>query len=58
MFKGSNVALVTPFKNNKLDEEAYLKLIDLHLESGTNGLVPAGTTGNSPTLSHDEHESY
>jgi len=56
MFKGSNVALVTPFKNNKLDEEAYLKLIDLHLESGTNGLVPAGTTGESPTLSHDEHE--
>tara|TARA_B100000161_G_C33537699_1_gene409166 strand:+ start:629 stop:1510 length:882 start_codon:yes stop_codon:yes gene_type:complete len=56
MFKGSNVALVTPFKNNKLDEEAYIKLIDLHLSNGTNGLVPAGTTGESPTLSHDEHE--
>ena len=56
MFKGSNVALVTPFKNNKLDEEAYVKLIDLHLSNGTNGLVPAGTTGESPTLSHDEHE--
>ena len=56
MFKGSNVALVTPFKNNKLDEEAYIKLIHLHLSNGTNGLVPAGTTGESPTLSHDEHE--
>jgi len=56
MFKGSNVALVTPFKNNKLDEENYIKLINFHLESGTNGLVPAGTTGESPTLSHDEHE--
>ena len=56
MFKGSNVALVTPFKNNKLDEECYLKLINFHLENGTNGLVPAGTTGESPTLNHDEHE--
>ena len=56
MCKGSNVAIVTPFKNNKLDEEAYLKLINFHLENGTNGLVPAGTTGESPTLSHDEHE--
>ena len=56
MFKGSNVALVTPFKNNKLDEENYIKLINFHLENGTNGLVPAGTTGESPTLSHDEHE--
>ena len=55
MFKGSNVALVTPFKNNKLDEESYIKLINFHLENGTNGLVPAGTTGESPTLSHDEH---
>jgi len=55
MFKGSNVALITPFKNNKLDEENYLKLINFHLENGTNGLVPAGTTGESPTLSHDEH---
>ena len=56
MFKGSNVALVTPFKDNKLDEESYLKLINFHLENGTNGLVPAGTTGESPTLSHKEHE--
>ena len=56
MFKGSNVALVTPFKNNKLDEENYIKLINFHLENGTNGLVPAGTTGESPTLSHQEHQ--
>ena len=56
MFKGSNVALVTPFKNNKLDEETYIKLIHFHIENGTNGLVPAGTTGESPTLSHSEHE--
>ena len=56
MFKGSNVALVTPFKNNKLDEETYINLINFHLENGTNGLVPAGTTGESPTLSHKEHE--
>ena len=56
MFKGSNVALVTPFKNNKLDEETYIKLIHFHIKNGTNGLVPAGTTGESPTLSHNEHE--
>jgi 4-hydroxy-tetrahydrodipicolinate synthase len=56
MFKGSNVALVTPFKNNKLDIETYIKLIHFHMENGTNGLVPAGTTGESPTLSHDEHQ--
>ena len=56
MFKGSNVALVTPFKNDKLDEETYIKLIHFHIENGTNGLVPAGTTGESPTLSHSEHE--
>jgi len=56
MFKGSNVALVTPFKNDKLDDETYIKLIHFHIENGTNGLVPAGTTGESPTLNHDEHE--
>ena len=56
MFKGSNVALITPFKNNELDEETYIKLINFHLENGTNGLVPAGTTGESPTLTHTEHE--
>ncbi len=56
MFKGSNVALITPFKNNGLDEEAYINLIHFHIDNGTNGLVPAGTTGESPTLSHDEHQ--
>ena len=56
MFKGSNVALITPFKNNKLDIDAYIKLIHFHLDNGTNALVPAGTTGESPTLSHDEHQ--
>ena len=56
MFKGSNVALVTPFKGNSLDEETYIKIINFHLENGTNGLVPAGTTGESQTLSHREHE--
>ena len=56
MFKGSNVALITPFKNNKLDVEAYIKLINFQISNGTNGLIPAGTTGESPTLSHDEHQ--
>ena len=56
MFKGSNVALVTPFKKDRLDEDSYIKLIHFHIKNGTNGLVPAGTTGESPTLSHEEHE--
>ena len=56
MFKGSNVALITPFKNNKLDVEAYIKLINFQITNGTNGLIPAGTTGESPTLSHEEHQ--
>ena len=56
MFKGSNVALITPFKNNGLDEEAYIKLIHFHVDNGTSGLVPAGTTGESPTLNHKEHQ--
>ena len=56
MFKGSIVALLTPFKNDKLDEENYANLIHHHLENGTNGIVPAGTTGESPTLSHNEHK--
>ena len=56
MFKGSNVALVTPFKNDKLDDATYIKLIHFHIKNGTNGLVPAGTTVESPTLSHEEHQ--
>lgn len=55
MFKGSFVALVTPFKNGELDLEALKKLVDWHVEQGTNGLVPVGTTGESPTLTHAEH---
>lgn len=56
MFKGSIVALITPFKNDKLDEDNYANLIQHHIKNGTNGVVPAGTTGESPTLTHDEHK--
>jgi 4-hydroxy-tetrahydrodipicolinate synthase len=56
MFKGSIVALITPFKDDKLDEENYINLIHHHLKNGTHGLVPGGTTGESPTLSHEEHK--
>ena len=55
MFKGSIVALVTPFKDSNLDEESFVSIIHYHLKNGTNGLVPGGTTGESPTISHDEH---
>jgi len=56
MLKGSIVALITPFKDGSLDEKNYIKLIDYHLKNGTNGVVPGGTTGESPTLSHNEHK--
>ena len=56
MLKGSIVALITPFKDESLDEENYVKLINYHLKNGTNGIVPGGTTGESPTLSHKEHK--
>ena len=56
MFKGSIVALITPFKDNKLDESNYTEILHHHLKNGTNGVVPAGTTGESPTLSHNEHK--
>jgi len=56
MFKGSIVALITPFKNNTMDEDKYISLIHHHIKSGTKGVVPAGTTGESPTLNHDEHK--
>src|SRR5687768_13316768 len=55
MFKGSIVALITPFRNGSVDEAALRKLVDWHVEEGTHGLVPCGTTGESPTLSHEEH---
>ena len=54
-FNGSNVALITPFKDGKLDVEALVKLVEHQISSGTHGLVPCGTTGESPTLSHEEH---
>ena len=56
MFKGSIVALITPFKNGVMDEERYASLIHHHISNGTNGIVPAGTTGESPTLNHEEHK--
>ena len=55
MFKGSFTALITPFKNGKFDETSFRSLVDFQINSGTHGLVPTGTTGESPTLSHDEH---
>ena len=56
MFKGSIVALITPFKNNVLDQDKYASLIHYHIKNGTKGVVPAGTTGESPTLDHEEHK--
>jgi 4-hydroxy-tetrahydrodipicolinate synthase len=55
-FRGSFTALVTPFKNGSVDEKAFRGLVDWQIAEGTNGLVPVGTTGESPTLSHDEHD--
>jgi 4-hydroxy-tetrahydrodipicolinate synthase len=55
-FRGSFTALVTPFKNGSLDEAAFRALVDWQITEGTHGLVPVGTTGESPTLSHDEHK--
>jgi len=56
MFKGSITALVTPMRNGKVDEEAFRSFIDWQIAEGTDGLVPVGTTGESPTLSHTEHK--
>ena len=56
IYKGSFVALITPFLDNKLDEEVFQKFIDWQISEGTSGLVPCGTTGESPTLNHNEHE--
>ncbi len=56
MFKGSMVALVTPFKNGKVDEKALKELIEFHIKNGTSALVPCGTTGESATLSYAEHD--
>jgi len=55
MFQGSIVALVTPFRGGKVDEAKLRELVEMHVAQGTDGIVPCGTTGESPTLSHDEH---
>lgn len=57
MFKGSFVALITPFRNGQVDERAFKKLVEWQIRQGTHGLVPCGTTGESPTLSHEEHQA-
>ncbi|MEW6388666.1 MAG: 4-hydroxy-tetrahydrodipicolinate synthase [Thermodesulfobacteriota bacterium] len=56
MLKGAIVAIVTPFKNGQLDEAAYRELIEFQIQGGTHGIVPCGTTGESATLSHQEHK--
>jgi 4-hydroxy-tetrahydrodipicolinate synthase len=56
MFQGSYVAIVTPFRDGRIDEPALAKLIEMHVDAGTDGIVPCGTTGESPTLTHEEHD--
>jgi 4-hydroxy-tetrahydrodipicolinate synthase len=56
MFKGSFTALITPFDGESVDYDAYERLVEFQIQSGTHGLVPVGTTGESPTLSHEEHQ--
>ena len=56
MFKGSHTALITPFDGKSIDEKSYRSLIDFQISEGIHGLVPVGTTGESPTLSHEEHK--
>ena len=56
MFQGSFVALITPFRDGEVDEQAFQSLVEWHIREGTHGLVPCGTTGESPTLSHAEHK--
>jgi len=57
MFKGSLIPIVTPFKDGKIDEEGFRNLIEFTIESGTDGIIPCGTTGESATLTHKEHET-
>ncbi len=56
MFSGSITALITPFRNGEVDEKAFQEFVDWQIQEGSNGVVPVGTTGESPTLSHDEHK--
>ena len=55
-FRGSNTALITPFSNGQVDDAAFVRLVEWQINEGTHGLVPTGTTGESPTLNHDEHK--
>ena len=55
MFRGTYTAIVTPFKNGQIDEDAFRKLIDFQIDNGVNGIVPVGTTGEAATLDYDEH---
>ena len=56
MFTGSMTALVTPFRDGEFDEQAYRELIEFQIAGGTDAVIPCGTTGESPTLSHEEHD--
>ena len=56
MFKGAHTALITPFKGGQIDEESFRSFIDFQISEEIHGLVPVGTTGESPTLSHEEHK--
>ncbi|MDP6685390.1 MAG: 4-hydroxy-tetrahydrodipicolinate synthase, partial [Candidatus Omnitrophota bacterium] len=56
MFQGSMVAIITPFKNNRVDEKKLIELVEFHIKNGTSAIVPCGTTGESATLSYEEHE--
>src|SRR6187431_1088919 len=56
MFRGSIPALITPFRDGKVDEDALSELVEWHVEEGSHGLVAVGTTGETPTLTHEEHE--
>ena len=57
MFNGVFTALITPFKDNQIDEQSFRSFIDFQIKEGIHGVVPVGTTGESPTLSHDEHKN-
>ena len=57
MYRGTFTALVTPFRNGSLDEDAFRRLVDAQFENGVTGIVPVGTTGESPTLSYEEHKA-
>ena len=55
-YQGSYCALITPFKNGSVDRDSFKKIIKWHIKNGTKGIIPCGTTGESPTLSHEEHK--